>query len=195
MRLWHWLNAALVSGQLLTILFLKVIVQPRSAVTELQQRQPDFPVEQGRALSRIISHRIWDWHIAMGLALAACWLGWTLMQALDPAGRRFGARLRATVQRAGLLPPAERSGARQALFAKVTYAVFYLAVTVMVVTGLALTWADDVAWLGNVEHSVKEVHNATMFVIIAYIIVHVVGVVRAELTKDKGLISRMVSGE
>ena len=195
MRLWHWLNAALVSGQLLTILFLKVIIQPRSAVAELHQRQPDFSMEQGRALGRVISHRIWDWHIWMGLALAACWLGWTLMQALDPAGRRFGARLQATAQRAGLVPPAERGGARQALFAKLTYAVFYLAVTVMVVTGLALTWADDVAWLGNLEHSVKEVHNVTMFVIIAYIVVHVVGVVRAELTKDKGLISRMVSGE
>jgi Ni/Fe-hydrogenase 1 B-type cytochrome subunit len=65
----------------------------------------------------------------------------------------------------------------------------------MVVTGMALTWADDVAWLHRIEHSVKEVHNVTMYLIIGFVVVHVVGIVWAELTKDHGLISRMVSGK
>ncbi|MGI4874861.1 MAG: cytochrome b/b6 domain-containing protein [Janthinobacterium lividum] len=196
MRLWHWLNAALVSGQLLTILFLKVIVNPRAAVREVGAPGGSTLTEQqGRAVAHAISERIWDWHIWIGLALAATWLGWTLMQALDPAGRRFGARLRATARRVSLVPPAEQGGAKKALFAKLTYAIFYLAITTMVMTGLALTWADDVPWLGRLEHTVKEIHNVTMYVIIAYTLVHIVGVLWAELTKDKGLISRMVSGE
>jgi Ni,Fe-hydrogenase I cytochrome b subunit len=34
-----------------------------------------------------------------------------------------------------------------------------------------------------------------MYFLIAFVVVHIVGVVWAELTKDRGLISRMVSGE
>ena len=199
LRVWHWFNAALVSGQLLTILFQKVIVRARGAVPEFEQAVAKsggtLTAQQGKAVAHVISERIWTWHIWMGLALATCWLGWTVMQALDPAGRRFGARLLAAARRYQLAPPAARGAARHAALAKLTYAAFYLAITVMVVTGLGLVWADDVSWLGNIEHPVKEVHNFTMFVIIGYIVLHIGGVVWAEITNDHGLISRMVSGE
>lgn len=198
MRIWHWVNAALISGQLLTILFLKVIVNAKAAVPEFGKALgPGITLsqQQGRALAHVVSERIWSWHIGIGLTLAAAWLGWTLMQALDPAGRRFGARLRAAAQRYRLAPPAEHADARHVLLAKLTYAAFYLFVTVMIITGLALTWADDVPWLHGIEHPVKQVHNVTMYGIIAYVLLHVVGVVWADIYDDHGLISRMVSGE
>jgi len=199
MRVWHWANAVLVSGQLLTILFLKVIVSARAAIPDMQREVAEkggqLTEQQGRAIAHVISDRIWSWHIWMGLTLAAFWLFWTLLQVLDPAGRRFGARLLAAGRRYRLAPPAERPDARSELGAKLTYAVFYLTITVMVLTGLALTWADDVAWLGSIEHSVGEVHNVAMYVIIGFVALHVVGVVWSEITKDRGLISRMVSGE
>ncbi|MDJ0366925.1 cytochrome b/b6 domain-containing protein [Hymenobacter sp. H14-R3] len=198
MRAWHWVNATLVSGQLLTILFQKVIVNAKGAVPEFQaaitKGGGTLTQQQGRAVAHVISERIWAWHIWMGVTLAAFWLFWTVMQALDPAGRRFGARLMAAARRYKLAAPAEHADARHALLAKLTYAVFYLAITLMVITGLGLIWADDVAFLGNIEHTVKEVHSATMYVIIGYIVLHVAGVVWVEITKDHGLISRMVSG-
>ena len=198
MRIWHWANAVLISGQLLTILFLKVIVNARAAIPDFQKAlAPGLALsqDQGRALARIVSDRIWSWHIIIGLTLAGFWLLWTLMQALDPAGRRFGARLRAAAVRYRLAPPAEHAAARHVLGAKLTYAVFYLCVTIMVLTGLALTWADDVPWLHRMEHTVGEVHGFTMYVIIGYIVLHVAGVVWADISDDHGLISRMVSGE
>lgn len=198
MRIWHWANAALISGQLITILFLKVIVNTKAAVPEFQQALgPGMTLsqQQGRALGHVVSERIWSWHIGIGLTLAGFWLFWTVMQALDPAGRRFGARLQAALQRYRLAPPAEHADARHALLAKLTYAAFYLFVTIMVITGLGLTWADDVPWLHGIEHTVKEVHNFTMYLIITYILVHVVGVVWADNHGDPGLVSRMVSGD
>jgi len=199
MRVWHWANALLVSGQLLTILFLKVIVSARAAIPDMQREVADkggqLTEQQGRAIAHVIGDRIWSWHIWIGLTLAAFWLFWTVLQVLDPAGRRFGARLLAAGRRYRLAPPADHADARHELAAKLTYAVFYLTITVMVLTGLALTWADDVAWLGSIEHSVKEVHNVAMYVIIGFVALHVVGVVWSEVTKDRGLISRMVSGE
>ena len=198
MRIWHWVNATLVSGQLLTILFQMVIVNARSAVPEFQaaiaKSGGSLTQQQGRAMAHVISERIWTWHVWIGLTLAAFWLFWTVMQALDPAGRRFGARLLVAARRYKLAAPAEHADARHALGAKLTYAVFYLAITTMVMTGLALVFADDVPFLHGIEHPVKEVHNVTMYVIIGYIVLHVGGVVWAEVTDDHGLVSRMVSG-
>lgn len=199
MRLWHWANAALVSGQLLTILFQKVIVNARHAVPEFQQAISKgggtLTEQQGRAVAHVISEKIWTWHIWIGLTLATFWLFWTVMQALDPAGRRFGARLMAAARRYKLAAPAERDDTRHALLAKLTYAAFYLFITIMVITGLALVFADDVPFLHNIEHTVKEIHNVTMYLIISYIILHVTGVVWADNHGDHGLVSRMVSGE
>jgi len=198
MRIWHWANATLVSGQLLTILFQMVIVNARSAVPEFQaaitKSGGSLTQQQGRALAHVISERIWTWHVWIGLTLAAFWLFWTVMQALDPAGRRFGARLMAAARRYKLAAPAEHADARHALLAKLTYAAFYLFITIMVVTGLILVFADDVPFLHRIEHPVKEVHNVTMYLIIGYIVLHVGGVVWAEVTDDHGLVSRMVSG-
>jgi Ni/Fe-hydrogenase 1 B-type cytochrome subunit len=200
MRVWHWGNALLVGGQLLTILFLKVIVNARAAVSELQHAgkagsPTPLTVEQGRAVSHAISERIWDWHIAMGLALAAFWAFWVMMQVTAPIKQRFVTRLTETLRQYRLAPPAEHADARHALFAKSTYAAYYLFITVMVITGLALTWADDVAWLHSIEHTVKEVHNVTMYLILAFAAVHIGGVVWAELTSNHGLVSKMIGGE
>ncbi|WP_223649961.1 cytochrome b/b6 domain-containing protein [Hymenobacter psoromatis] len=198
MRIWHWGNAALVSGQLLTILFLKVIVNARGAVPELQaalaKSGGSLTPEQGRAVAHVISDRIWTWHVWIGVTLAAFWLFWTVMQALDPAGRRFGARLVAAARRYKLAAPAEHADARHDLLAKLTYAAFYLFITIMVVTGLVLVFADDVPFLHTIEHTTKEIHNVTMYCIIGYMVLHVVGVVWSEVTGEYGLVSRMVSG-
>lgn len=199
LRVWHWGNALLVSGQLLTILFLMVIVKPKALVPEFQQAMSKsggtLNTDQGRAITHIISERIWDWHIAIGLALAAFWAYWLVVQLTAPAGQRFGARLLAAARYYRLAPPAERPEAQHTLLAKLTYLAFYLFISVMVVTGLALTWADDVAWLHGIEHTVKEVHNVTMYLIIAFVALHIAGVLWSEITKDHGLISRMVSGK
>lgn len=199
LRLWHWGNALLVSGQLLTILFLLVIVKPRALTPDFQQALRKsggtLSVDQGRALAHVISERIWDWHIGIGLALAAFWAYWLVVQLTAPAEQRFGARLAAAARHYRLAPPAGSAEARYALLVKLSYAAFYLFLAVMVLTGLALTWADDVAWLGTIEHSVKEVHNVTMYLIIAFVVVHTVGVVWAELAGNHGLISRMIGGK
>ncbi len=199
LRVWHWGNALLVSGQLLTILFLMVIVNARSAVPEFikaASKNGAAPTEQqGRAFAHIISDRIWQWHIVIGLALAAFWLLRVVLELRGPAEMRYSTRLLVVARKYRLAPPADKGDARHALLAKTTYALFYLFLTVMVFTGLALTWADDVAFLHGIEHPVKEVHNVTMYLILGFAVVHVAGVVWAELTADHGLISRMIGGK
>lgn len=199
LRVWHWLNALLVSGQLLTILFQKVIVNARGIIPAFMAGQPAATAAQARptvqAFAHLLSDRIWQWHIYMGLALAATWLLRLALELRGPADLRFSTRLLAVARRYRLAPPAGKGAAGRILFAKSTYAAFYLLLTGLVVTGLLLTWADDVPALHRIEHPVKEVHGALMYGVIAFVVVHVVGVVWAEATAEHGLISRMVGGE
>jgi cytochrome b len=199
LRVWHWGNTLLVSGQLLTILFLRVIVDARSAVPEflesLSRENVTLTVKQAQSFAHIISERIWQWHIYIGLALAAFWLLRVGLELRGPSELRFSARLREVARRYRLAPAADKGGAGKALLAKISYALFYSFLTVMVLTGLGLTWADDVAFLGQLEHTLEEIHNVTMYLILAFFVVHVGGVVWSEVTTDRGLISRMVGGE
>ena len=194
LRLWHWANTTLISLQLMTILFQKVIVKSRSAVTELQSSGKEVSVPQARELAHIISDRIWAWHIYFGWALVALWVFRLGLQLTGPSELRFSARLMEILRRYRLAPPAEKGKAGKILFAKTTYALFYLFITIMVATGLILIY-EDVSWLKGIHHLAEETHNVTMFLIIGFIVLHVVGVVWTESKEDHGLISRMVGGE
>ena len=198
LRFWHWGNAALVTLQLMTILFQKVIVKSKSAVPEFQQvlSKDNITIteKQGRAFAHIISERIWGWHIYFGWALVGFFALRVILQLTGPSELRFTSRLLEMLRRYRLAPPAEKGATGKVLFAKTTYALFYLFITIMVVTGLIMIY-EDVAWLKGIHNIAKETHNVTMYLIIGFIVLHVVGVVWAETTKEHGLISRMVGGD
>jgi len=198
LRFWHWASALLISLQLMTILFQKVIVNSRSAVPEFQQALTKDNVaittQQGRAFAHIISERIWDWHIYFGWTLVALWVLRLGLQLTGPSELRFSARLMEILRRYRLAPPADKGKAGKILFAKSTYALFYLFITIMVTTGLILIY-EDVSWLKGIHHLAEETHNVTMYLIIGFILIHIVGVVWAENKEDHGLVSRMVGGE
>jgi Ni/Fe-hydrogenase 1 B-type cytochrome subunit len=197
LRLWHWSSAAVISSLLTTILFLFVILKMKTVGPQfqevLQKQGVTMSKEQVRGLTRIISHRIWDWHIYLGVTLSFLLLFRIVLEFLQPAQQRFGFKLgvaRQYFRQVG----ADLQDARHSLLVKYSYVAFYLMLAVMVVTGLALTYADDVEFLHKLEHTVKEVHNFTMYLVIAFIVAHIVGVVWSELTKGKGIVSDMING-
>ena len=198
LRFWHWANALLISLQLITILFQKVIVKSKSAVPEFQQAMSKANVtitaKQGGAFAHIISERIWTWHIYFGWTLVALWVLRLGLQLTGPSELRFSARLMEILRRYRLAPPADKSKAGKILFAKTTYALFYIFLTIMVATGLIMVY-EDTAFFGPMHHIAGEIHNVTMYLIMGFIALHVVGVVWAETKEDHGLVSRMVGGE
>ncbi|GGF15362.1 cytochrome b/b6 domain-containing protein [Hymenobacter cavernae] len=197
LRIWHWASALLISGLLITILFQFVIVKARSAVPlfqeTLQKSNITLTSDQARSLTRIISHRIWDWHIYLGVGLSILLAFRIITEMMQPTMQKFSAKLR-QVRKLFREVGADSPDYRHSLFVKYSYLGFYLMLVVMVVTGLALIYADDVAFLHPLEHSIKEVHNFTMYLIMAFTAFHLLGVVRAELTNDKGIVSDMING-
>ena len=56
-------------------------------------------------------------------------------------------------------------------------------------TGLLIVWGPE-AW----EKPLEQVHVLGIYYLLAFIVVHLTGVVKAEFTDGKGIISRMISG-
>lgn len=193
LRIWHWSNAAVISGLFSTILFLRYIINMRGLRPKMQEAAPTLNEEQLRGIGRLVSHRIWDWHIYLGVTLAVL-LGWRLVAELAaPALQRFSHRLRRSKEHQQEAPQAGFR-LRHSVLVKYSYLLFYLLLTVMVVTGLILTYADDVEALHKIEHTVKEIHNVNMYLLLAFVVVHIGGVVWAELNKDKNITSDMIHG-
>ena len=63
----------------------------------------------------------------------------------------------------------------------------------MVVTGLCLAFEDDVSFLKSI-HAFRQIHSFTMYLILAFITVHIVGVLLAERKDSKGIVSDMING-
>ncbi|RYU79294.1 cytochrome b/b6 domain-containing protein [Hymenobacter persicinus] len=197
LRLWHWGSAAVISGLLTTILFLKVILKTKSLGPEFQGLlQKDGLVlsqQQARGLTHAIAERIWDWHIYLGLTLTFLLLFRIVLEFFQRGRQRFSVKL-STARQYFRQQGADLQDARHSLAVKYSYLVFYLMLVVMVVTGLMLTYADDVEALHKLEHTVKEVHNVNMYLILTFIVLHIGGVVWSEQTKGKGIVSDMING-
>jgi cytochrome b len=88
----------------------------------------------------------------------------------------------------------EREIARHELTVKLIYTVFYLLLIIMVITGLFLAFEDALAAYKSIRHSVKEVHSFCMYLVLAFIAVHLTGVFLAERKASKGIVSDMING-
>jgi len=64
---------------------------------------------------------------------------------------------------------------------------------IMVLTGLCLAFEDDVPMLKSI-HAFRQIHAFTMYLILAFITVHVVGVFLAERKDSGGIVSDMING-
>ena len=46
----------------------------------------------------------------------------------------------------------------------------------------------------NIKHDVEELHELSIYYLVAFLVLHLGGVFLAELTSQKGIISRIISG-
>jgi Ni,Fe-hydrogenase I cytochrome b subunit len=57
-----------------------------------------------------------------------------------------------------------------------------------------MVYSDDIDSLQNIRNTVSDIHSVFMWVIITFIVVHIGGVILAELGKNKGIVSSMING-
>ncbi len=77
---------------------------------------------------------------------------------------------------------------------KVSYLVLYGVIAFMAVSGLVIHFYDALDLAKETAHDIKEVHELVYNVILIFVPLHIAGVVIADITNEKCIVSDMING-
>lgn len=197
LRLWHWANSIVISGSLITVLINSTILDGRktSALvnTELHNAGAAVTPDQARSVSHALGDSVWAIHTYFGYVLAGLLAFRLILEFFQLADQKFIGKIK-TAYKDFVIIKKQRQIARHELTVKLLYAVFYLLLIIMAVTGLFLAFEDQLQAYKSMRHTIKDVHGFCMYLIIAFIILHLAGVFLAERKDSKGIVSDMING-
>lgn len=193
-RLWHWLSALVITGSLITVLINSTLLdrsQSPFVQKELQDAGVQLTTKQARAATHGLEDQIWGIHIYFGYALAALFLFRLISEAFLPREKRFVFK---AIQAYRSYSNLRLTKLRHNFAVKVLYAICYITLLIMVLTGLSLAFQDNLGISRSFGHSIKQVHGFCMYIVLGFIVLHVGGVIFAETKEDKGIVSGMING-
>lgn len=194
-RLWHWLNAIVISGSLLTVLLNSTIFDVhKNAVliqNEMHQNGVNVSQEQARTVSRSLEDQVWMVHIYFGYTLAALFLYRIVYGISTKRKSGFFSKLQDTLK---LYLTTKLKVYRYELGIKLLYLKFYFLLLLMVMTGFSIVFDGELGLSRSVSHNLKEIHGFCMYLIIGFIVLHIGGVFLAERKSKKGIVSAMING-
>ncbi|HEY2583570.1 MAG TPA: cytochrome b/b6 domain-containing protein [Mucilaginibacter sp.] len=198
LRLWHWGSAIVISGSLITVLINSTITNGRATMqlmkSELQKSGVTLSDRQASSAAHALSDQVWDVHTYFGYCLAALFLFRLILEFFQLADQKFIRQMKVAYAHFKTIKR-NREKALHELTVKIIYSGFYFLLLIMVLTGLFLAFEDEMKPFKSIRHSVKSLHGFCMYLILAFIIVHLVGVFLAERLKDgKGIVSDMING-
>lgn len=177
-RLMHWLIAISFILLLFTI-FLRLTWLNKYNVADtmkdfLSDTDQTLSQQQLIKLAKKIRQPMWNWHIFLGYIIS----GLFVIRFTLP----FFSQMK--VQN-----PFIKELSRKDKFKKWTYLIFYVCVLISLVTGLIIEFGPR-----EYKKPMESIHILSIYYLIPFILIHLLGVLRAEFTWDKGIISRIVSG-
>ncbi|MFO7674055.1 MAG: cytochrome b/b6 domain-containing protein [Lutibacter sp.] len=177
-RFMHWSIAICMILMLLTI-FLRLTWMNKNNVAEIIQNYlntagQSLTQDQLIVLAKKIRQPMWDWHIYLGYILT----GLFSIRFLLPI---FGAM---KFQR-----PFKKELIFKEKFQNFIYLVFYGCVIISLSTGLLIKFGPS-----TIKILMQDIHVLSIYYLVAFIILHLSGVLWSEFTNQKGIISKIVSG-
>jgi cytochrome b561 len=130
--------------------------------------------KQSTTLAKQIREPMWAWHIYIGYVITAL------------------ISIRFIVPFFGLMKfqnPLAKDLTMKVRFQKWVYVIFYLGITMSLITGLIMKFGPN-DWAEKAEKK----HVLALYYLIPFIVVHIVGVFVAEFTTQNGIIYRIIRG-
>jgi cytochrome b561 len=177
-RLLHW-SIAIAFLLLLGTIFLRLTWLNRESVADIIQNyllsiQVILTREQIVLLAKKIRKPMWDWHIYLGYVITGLF---TIRMLLPFFGEmKFVNPFTSTFQ-------------IREKFQFWVYYIFYLCVAGSLVTGLLIEHGPS-----YMKKPLEEIHEYSLYYLLGFIVLHFVGVLYAEFTHDKGIVSKIVRG-
>lgn len=177
-RIIHW-SIAISFTLLLVTIFLRLTWMNKFSVAAiiedyLSKTDQVLTKDQLIVLAKKIRQPMWDWHIYIGYFL----VGLFSIRILIPT---FG--------QMKFQNPLTKNLSIKERFQKWVYLIFYVCVFISLITGLLIELGPK-----ELKKPMEEIHVLGIYYLLAYIGIHLAGVLIAEFTNQKGIISRIISG-
>lgn len=177
-RILHW-AIALTFMLLLITIFLRLTWMNKYNMAAiigsyLSDTGQSLSQEQLIVLAKQIREPMWMWHIYLGYTLTGLF------------------SLRFILPLFGKIPfqnPMAKNLSNKEKFQKWIYIIFYVCVSISLATGLIMEFGPE-----KIEHTMENIHVLGIYYLIGFIVLHWVGVLVAEFTDQKGIVSKIVSG-
>ena len=178
-RILHWLIAFAFLLLLITIFLRKTWMEKNHVAEIIQTFLKDngyaaLPQDEAISLAKKIRKPMWEWHIYLGYFL-------TGLYCIRLAVPFFGKMKFSSPFKAGLNTKTK--------FQFWVYLVFYTCTAVSLITGLIIEFGPKAY-----KKPMEEIHELSLYYLLSFMILHFAGILIAEFTSDKGLISRIISG-
>lgn len=178
-RIMHW-AIALCMLLLLVTIFLRLTWMNKDHVADIIQSylsSADLSLSRDQiiVLAKQIRKPMWNWHLYLGYVLSGLFL---IRLALPLFGRMKFAN------------PLDKRLSTKTKFQYWVYVIFYICLTVSLITGLIMEFGPK-----TMKGFMEEIHVLSLYYLIPFLILHVGGILLAEFTTQPGIISRIVRGK
>ena len=196
-RIWHWTFFLLLISTIVVVFFAKQVFDSRGntsmVVEEAAQRGVELNEKQARGIAHGFSEKLWEIHIYIGYGITFLLLSRIVIEVVIGKEERMRSKLKKAF---GFVPENDsaKKDRKHFLSVKVSYLIFYTLIFIMALTGLGLIY-EDVPIFDTWHRPIKQVHEFVQYGIYAFIILHLTGVLWADLTNNNGLISGMIHGK
>ena len=178
-RIFHW--AIAIAFLLLSVtIFLRLTWMNRDHMAGimgdfLSQAGVSLPQDQLVSMAKKVRSPMWQWHMYIGYVL----VGLFTLRMLPP----FAKEMR-------LQSPLTKGLSSSDQFRLWTYLIFYVCVAISLITGLYIELGPS-----DFHGEVEDIHKLSLYYLVPFIVIHLAGVLLAEFTNQKGIISRVISGD
>lgn len=195
-RIWHWITFLGFTASLVTVLLGSTMFKTKPNIPmimdEVAQKGGTVTKDQAWRVAHAYSDKLWNTHKIIGFVLCFLLLSRIFIEVAQNKNDKLSTRIRTALN----FHPANETAIMERnhyLLVKRGYLIFYTIFLTMALSGLVLAF-EDVEFLKPIRKSANSIHSFVQYLIYGYIILHIVGVVRADLYKNKGIVSGMING-
>jgi len=196
-RIWHWVTFLVLSASMITVLINSTMLNPRDNIglvqNQLKEKGVTVSEDQAFAVSHEYEDKMWDVHKLLGFGLAFLLFSRVIIELTLPGNEKIRTRFKNAT---GLLKLNDQNKVKYKHYINVKrlYMLFYLILFLMAITGLGLAFGRDLGFTRPIHQTVKSIHSILQYCMYAFVLIHLCGVIIAENSKDKGIVSGMING-
>ncbi|GAC1384518.1 MAG: hypothetical protein NVSMB45_12570 [Ginsengibacter sp.] len=192
-RIWHWITFSLFTATIIVVLFANTLFDTGNNISMIQDQVKSkggvVNVEQAKTVAHEYNDKLWTLHKLIGYFLCISLLIRIVIEFFLSKEEKFSSKIKNAVT---LKNASSNTDANHYLWVKYGYLVFYFLFFLMASTGLILAY-EDIEFLKLVQGPARSIHEFTQYCIYSYIILHLIGVIRSDVTEHAGIVSRMIN--